>query len=75
MNTFKLQLFSDQAGDTKFIRFVFPTVAACNNFFGMISDTIKEHLVSADDVSFSLDCSHIPADELIEAMNQIRMNG
>lgn len=75
MNTFKLQLFSDQSGDTKFIRFVFPTEAACNNFFGMISDTIKENLVSADDVSFSLDCSHIPAQELIEAMNHIRMNG
>jgi hypothetical protein len=72
MNQFKLQLYTDHNSNAKFIRFEFPNVNDCNEFFSKLSDEIQEQMISADDNSFSLDCSHLSLDEVILAMESLR---
>ena len=69
-----MELYTNSEDESKFIRFIFDNEKVCNEYFNRMPDNMKALMISADDTSFSLDCSHLGTEEIMEVLSVITIS-
>jgi hypothetical protein len=74
MNNYKMELYTSSEDESKFIRFIFNNENVCNEYFNRMPEDMKALMISADDTSFSLNCSHLGTKEIMEVLKEITIS-